>query len=244
MPTLTAGSEGTHHLVRVRGLMDLASRWCPDATADSREEAIRRFAFESAHAHGLAYRWSLPVEPSAPTGLVRQLLDAAEELLARAPEWDWPVPDSPIHPSGFGMGPDKTCGVCAWLSAAGCVQLENRGNPPSSVDASTPACSRWEPVEAVGDCIACGACCREGYDYAPVEADEAAGLLHPHLVTTKPDGMRRLDRPGGLCVALDRSVGNKGFPCTIYRNRPKACAQLAPGSLACLVARKRVGLSR
>lgn len=227
----------------MRRLVDQAARWCPDASPSAREEAIRRFAFESAHGRGVAQAWTLEAEDGVPSLDVRQLLDATQELLARSVPWEWPPAQEAIHPSGFGQRPDKNCGDCAWLESAECIQVKNHAGESQPFSPLSPACLRWEPRSHVEDCVPCGACCREGYTFAPVESDELVGDLHPEFVSTTSDGMRRLDRPDGHCVAIDRS-NNGRYPCKIYRDRPRACADLAPGSLACLVARKRIGLSR
>ncbi|QQS05403.1 MAG: YkgJ family cysteine cluster protein [Fibrobacterota bacterium] len=205
---------------------------------------MRRFAFESAHARAVAQVWALEPEQGVPPQLVRQLLDAAEELLAGSIPWEWPSTQEAIHPTGFGQGPDKNCGECAWLASSECIQVKSRAGESQPFSDCSPACSRWEPRGRVEDCVSCGACCREGYTFAPVEPDESVGILHPGLVSTTSDGMRRLGRPDGLCIAIDRPVEAGRYPCSIYADRPRACADLAPGSLACLVARKRVGLSR
>jgi len=231
------------HLERVEELVEKAVRWCPDATPQARREAVLHFAFESAHAKGLAHRWSLEPPRARPSPLARQLMEAAEEILAHSRPWDWPEGKEPLHPSGFGNGPDKICDECAWFEAGRCIQRSAADEAFLSWSGDHRACIRWESRREVEDCLSCGACCREGYSFAPVESDEALAHAHPELVRVCPDGSCRLDRPEGLCVALDRSAPG-GYPCKVYPLRPRACAELSAGSLACLVARRRVGLSR
>jgi Fe-S-cluster containining protein len=53
-------------------------------------------------------------------------------------------------------------------------------------------------------------------------------------------------RPDGLCVALDRraaALPSPAYTCSIYPERPQACADFAVAGDACLTARRRVGLS-
>ncbi len=90
------------------------------------------------------------------------------------------------------------------------------------------------------DCRACGACCREGYHVAPVEADEALRAARPDLLDRDGDDAW-LPRPDGRCVALSPTPP---WTCAVYALRPRACSELEPGAEACLVARRRVGLSR
>lgn len=232
------------HLRRVQDLVDRALRWCPDATGQDREEAVERLSHESAHARGLAATWEFPSVCGLPRAGVRDLLEAAEAIFAQHIDWDWPSKSQLTHQSGFGLGPDRTCDGCAWWSDSRCAQVDGQADAVPSFGPTSPACARWEAKETIDDCITCGACCREGYTLAPVEADETIGSRHPGLITKDVDGNRHLARPGGLCVALDRSAGPARFPCTVYADRPRACADLLPGSHACLIARRRVGLSR
>ncbi len=71
------------------------------------------------------------------------------------------------------------------------------------------------------------------------------------MLEAHPEWIRRegraacLPRPDGRCVALEGN-GSPGSPwrCRAYGVRPRACSELEPGSHACLVARRRTGLSR
>jgi Fe-S-cluster containining protein len=79
---------------------------------------------------------------------------------------------------------------------------------------------------------------------APVRRDEPMAVAHPEWI--RHDGRKAcIPRPDGLCVALEGDgSGQAPWRCLAYDIRPRACSDLAPGSLACLVARRRTGLSR
>jgi Fe-S-cluster containining protein len=103
--------------------------------------------------------------------------------------------------------------------------------------ASEPACERWE-ARAL-DCIACGACCREAFHTVILKRSDVLRKLRPDLVTMI-DGVPEMPRPEGRCPALPA----EGHLCTVYEHRPATCRDFAIGGDACLVARRRVGLSR
>lgn len=169
-----------------------------------------------------------------------------ESLWARARE---------LHPVGLPVGtPGHTCGTCGWkyVDGAGdegqarCRQQKPSGRPGAAVEPAWRACVRWEPRLTVEDCASCGACCREGFHVAPVEADEEVAERHPELVVEE-DGRLVLPRPDGVCVALaggPAAGADEPYRCTIYAARPRACRELPVGGDACLLARRRVGLSR
>lgn len=149
----------------------------------------------------------------------------------------------PPHPTGFGLGPPThTCGDCAWRTGADrCLAQADEGAEGPVVRADWPACYAWEPPLTDASCQSCGACCREGYSLAPVEPDEPVATARPDLLVHDAYGAH-LPRPTGACVALDGRAG--AWSCAIYAMRPRACAELPPGSAACLTARRRTGLSR
>jgi uncharacterized protein len=111
----------------------------------------------------------------------------------------------------------------------------------------------------VYDCLSCGACCFSpwsGHGYAVVDAQDLS-RLHRRGVTTvtlRYGGAHergtlveklatRRDEEGRLvCAQLD---GPPGGPCAcrIYEDRPAPCRRFEPGSLSCLDARRRFGLS-
>lgn len=168
-----------------------------------------------------------------------ELLDSLEREAASQGVLD------PIHPLGFGIAPlSQTCGTCAWSSGGRCLQTFQPGKPGRKTDPAWPACVRWEPVLTDESCGACGACCREGYSLAPVKRGEPMRKAHPEWIRESPLGAH-LPRPDGRCVAL-AGDGSPDAPwrCRDYPARMRACSELATGSKACLIARRRTGLSR
>jgi Fe-S-cluster containining protein len=103
------------------------------------------------------------------------------------------------------------------------------------------ACERFEARAAL-DCVACGACCREGYDRVEVRPRELVKKRHPELLSRDRYG-DYLARPNGRCVALEGSGEGAPYRCRIYDARPRGCSELEVGGDACLFARRRVGLS-
>ncbi len=150
------------------------------------------------------------------------------------------------HPSGLegALGePRGTCGQCAWRMRAGpgkkvdrCVQAEG-----ARVSRDWPGCARFE-VDL--ECTACGACCREAYGAVDVGARDPFRRRHPELVVERGDRLE-LRRQGDRCAALEggRAHGER-FRCAVYEDRPRTCREFTLGSINCLVARRRVGLSR
>lgn len=165
-----------------------------------------------------------------------------------------------LHASGFPLAADqtKTCGDCAWGQGRPdnlrCRQLDSlrddprRGSRRGKLSSTLPGCVRFEPKLSAASCGGCGACCREGFDRVELTKREfkrraSEGLLRLVVV----DGFGpHVPRPGGLCVALDRqaaALAEPAYSCTIYPERPQACADFAVAGDACLTARRRVGLS-
>jgi hypothetical protein len=143
---------------------------------------------------------------------------------------------------------DLKCGDCAWAiagkSGLSCRQHKPVGKRAPAVKVDEQACERWEQKFDESDCGACGACCREGFDLVGVSARDPFRKLHPDLVQLV-DGEYRVPRPEGRCIVLDGS-GDDASPyrCGQYATRPKNCAEFEVGGDACLLARRRVGLSR
>lgn len=135
----------------------------------------------------------------------------------------------PLHASGFPLGDQGTCGECAWHGTR-CRQA-----PKARVAASMQACVRFERAL---DCEACGACCRGAFDRVELRKREPVRPALKALVVVDVFGPH-LPRPAQRCVALAPDANR----CTIYEDRPRACADFAIGGDACLVARRRVGLS-
>jgi hypothetical protein len=154
--------------------------------------------------------------------------------------------DRDRHPSGFALGPAReTCGTCAWryLGGRGAPVERCRQSAPESgdgvrVESGLPACERWEaPV----DCGRCGACCREAYHTVSVSMRDPVVWKQPALVVRSGHRFSLL-RAGDRCAALQ--VQDGGYRCEIYQDRPRTCRDFERGGRHCLVARRRVGLSR
>lgn len=90
------------------------------------------------------------------------------------------------------------------------------------------------------DCLACGACCREGYDTVEVDDDDPAVARFPELFARGPFGRLNLARSGPRCACLDGAPG--AWKCSIYADRPQTCRDVEVGGEACRFARARVGL--
>lgn len=157
----------------------------------------------------------------------------------------------PRHSTGLLLAsePGQQCGQCAWSFAArggglSCRQTAREGQRALAVAADEPACERWEPKLTGQDCLPCGACCREGFDLVQVGVREPFARKHPDLVQRSTLGLT-VPRPGGRCGALDGDGGLASpYLCRHYAERPKSCAQFPVAGDACLLARRRVGLSR
>jgi hypothetical protein len=149
------------------------------------------------------------------------------------------------HPSGLegALEARGSCGSCAWRTLAGpgrkvdrCIQADG-----TRVERAWPGCARFE---ASLECTSCGACCREAYGAVEVSARDPFAARHPELLVK--EGRRlQIRRDGDRCAALEggRSAGER-YHCIVYEDRPRTCRDFALGSDNCLVARRRVGLSR
>ena len=144
------------------------------------------------------------------------------------------------------------CGSCAWSvsldSSDGTNDLVCRQHKPSEatapvVDAEEQACERWEPKFSSQECGTCGACCREGFDSVNVSDDDPFKKLHPELVQLH-NAEHIVPRPDGLCVALDGDGESSLYRCRHYDDRPENCVEFEVGGDNCLLARRRIGLSR
>ena len=149
--------------------------------------------------------------------------------------------------------PEQICGDCVWAvqskpTASGkprisCRQHKEAGQAAPTVRAEERACDRWEPVFTIDDCGQCGACCRQGFDVLEVSPRDPFRKLHPELVELQ-GGEYRVPRPNGFCVALDGDGNEQPYRCRHYATRPRNCADFEVAGDACLIARRRVGLSR
>lgn len=174
----------------------------------------------------------------------------------------------PVHASGFPVSdePGLTCGACAWSFARSGAAAATDGEAPRScrqsvlrhgqanlrrrpvlVGAAARACVRFEPRLDQTSCEVCGACCREGFDRVEIGQREHKALRSERLrALLVVDGFGpHLPRPHGRCVALspDDLPSARSYRCSIYAERPRACADFAVAGDACLTARRRVGLS-
>lgn len=155
----------------------------------------------------------------------------------------------PSHPSGF-LRHDEAqlrCGDCAWFRRGSrgfsCLQAARAGRPNLRIGRSEFGCERWEPQLSAESCKSCGACCREGFDRVELRRGDTTRERHPALVATDRFGPF-LPRPEGRCVALRGDGGPDSYRCSIYAERPSACAEFEIGGEACLIARRRIGMSR
>jgi hypothetical protein len=160
---------------------------------------------------------------------------------------------APLHPTGMGLHRDHSlrCADCAWWvgnagAASGHCRQTRRGPTERGkrVERTQQACERHEPRFDDTTCGPCGACCRQGFDLVQVRPRDRIRVAHPELVIETRHGLN-VPRPGGLCVALvgDGST-DAPYRCRVYDDRPRACADFELGGDACLLARRRVGLSR
>ncbi len=140
------------------------------------------------------------------------------------------------------------CGSCAWAvsgkSGLRCRQHKPPGKAAPPVHSDEQACERWEQKLAAEDCGTCGACCRQGFDMVSVSARDPFRKLHPELVQLQ-NTEYIVPRPGGICVALDGDgAAETPYRCRHYATRPQNCQDFEVAGDACLLARRRVGLSR
>jgi Fe-S-cluster containining protein len=174
------------------------------------------------------------------------------------------------HPAGaFAARADenKRCEQCAWVYTRGinyaCRQVDSAITGPQhkNIEPQWPACERFEPAL---DCQTCGACCREAFQTVSVGAREPIRRTHPAMVldhgtrqelrrtpTTSLDIIADTPAPtrcaslgGGDLVQLGTRTTVSDYACQIYQARPQSCRSFTAGSESCLVARRRVGMSR
>jgi hypothetical protein len=153
-----------------------------------------------------------------------------------------------LHPLGFALGPPgESCGTCAWRYLGGrggaverCRQSVGEVGDGRRVRPDMPACERWEPPV---QCQRCGACCREAYHTVSVSVRDPVVWKQPDLVVRNGHRFSLL-RAGDRCAALDSAGGGDAYHCRIYEDRPRTCRDFERGGRHCLVARRRVGLSR
>lgn len=221
-----------------------------------------------------AYHDALPVDPlaSADTPAViraRAALASSENaplraalngalartraMLARDVQATAATPEVQRHPTGLAWGdPGNSCGTCAWFYVGGrgpavarCRQSAGADGEGRRTERANRACDRWEAPVA---CQTCGACCREAYHSVTVSVRDPVVWKQPDMIIRH--GHRfEIRREGPRCAALvDRRAEPARrlpvFSCTIYDDRPQPCRDFQAGGRHCLVARRRVGLSR
>lgn len=140
------------------------------------------------------------------------------------------------------------CADCAWKyldeqGAARCQYPATSGALGPALAADESACERWEAAFADEECARCGACCRKGFDLVQVAPDDRFMARHPELVHISGLGPH-LPRPGGRCPLLDGDGQTRDYRCIDYAFRPTSCEDFPVAGEACLIARRRVGLSR
>jgi hypothetical protein len=153
-----------------------------------------------------------------------------------------------LHESGFPEGDHgESCGDCAWYGGDGeraaCIQAKARARDGRlRVSRNALGCTRFEARLEEAACGPCGACCREAFDRVEIGARDVVRKRHPELVVVDSFGAH-LPRPGGRCVALQGDGAESLYRCRVYADRPRSCAHFTRGGDACLLARRRVGLS-
>ena len=174
------------------------------------------------------------------------------------------------HPAGgFAVRADVTqrCEQCAWAYTQGinlaCRQVDSAtiGPQHKNIEPHWPACERFEPTL---NCQNCGACCREAFQTVEVGAREPIRRSHPamvldhgtrqelrrtpttslDIVADQPAATRCASLGGGDLVQLGTRTTVADYACQIYAARPRACRSFTASSESCLVARRRVGMSR
>jgi Fe-S-cluster containining protein len=111
------------------------------------------------------------------------------------------------------------------------------------VEAQMAACELWEPLRTQATCGSCGACCHAGFDRVELVPGEAFANKHPELVREDRHA-RFVPRPDKRCLALHGDGQSSAYRCRVYADRPQCCAEFEVSGEACLVARRRAGLSR
>ncbi len=199
-------------------------------------------------------RTALALADNAPLlAILRRALAQTQGALPQDAAASAPCSGGPAHPTGLPWGDDgKVCGACAWFYVGGrgpavgrCRQSAGADGEGRRTELDSHACDRWEaPVS----CQSCGACCREAYHSVTVSVRDPVVWKQPELIVRH--GHRfEIRREGSRCAALvDRRAepasGLPVFSCAIYDDRPRPCREFEAGGRHCLVARRRVGLSR
>lgn len=180
------------------------------------------------------------------------IADAVREVAPAASLWHT---SRPRHRLGSLLSAVKgqQCGTCAWAihrrtgaaetGRLACRQHKPPGKPAPAVVAEETACERWEPAFDAEECGRCGACCHRGFDVVGLSRRDPFRKLHPELVQLR-EGEWVVPRPDGRCLALEGDGESAPYRCRHYEARPRNCADFEVAGDACLLARRRVGLSR
>jgi hypothetical protein len=233
----------------LRELMAVTTDWRPywdalpdDPLRDGDDPAIA-IAQEASHLARLP-----PFEPVLTRSLTATAAIADAVRSAAQPSSLWSLTRA-RHRLGslLSSSEDLRCGSCGWSietkSGLRCRQHKQAKKTAPAIHADEQACERWEKKFDIEDCGSCGACCREGFDLLTVTNRDPFRKLHPELVQLH-NGEHCVPRPNGVCVALDGDGATTPYRCRHYETRPKNCADFEVAGDACLLARRRVGLSR
>ena len=171
----------------------------------------------------------------------------AEALRPFSPPSSLWAKSKPLHPTGFVLDGNKTCNECAWSLSIpeGGLQCQHTNVDTQAfitLEPETVSCHRFEEKFTDSECGRCGACCREGFDAVAVGPDETIREERPDLLERQGDFVF-LPRPEGRCSGLQTNQGER-WRCDVYALRPQSCRDLEIGSVGCLQARQRMGLSK
>lgn len=152
---------------------------------------------------------------------------------------------------GAGLGPEGAqCRGCVWHFSGG------RGAPVDRCrrHRNEPVHPLWRACEAFAaslDCLTCGACCREAYHAVEIAPRDPFLRLHPERVSTEAwEGAQRSvvrrvpTLTGSRCSCLGDPPEGEDYRCVVYDTRPRTCRDFERGSVNCVEARRRVGLTR
>ncbi|HEY0961156.1 MAG TPA: YkgJ family cysteine cluster protein [Pseudomonadales bacterium] len=175
------------------------------------------------------------------------------------------------HPAGFRLHHDtaRRCSDCAWAvprrgkiecrqTRPGCKPASCRLDDDNRVTGVAVSgkgaavrlapmqqgCEYHEPKLVQSDCFTCGACCHRGFDVVELRPAERFAKRHPELIEVRSTGRCVVPRPGGSCVALSgNGCVDEPYLCKHYEDRPRSCREFELNGDACLIARRRAGIS-
>lgn len=247
----------------LRSFMGVTTMWRPyydglphDPLAPGDDAAIPLARDGLQRARKTPYREVLHEALAATAALADKMRPAA------APDELWALTQGE-HPAGFRLHRDLAlhCGDCAWAiprrggiecrqTRAGCqpkihsLAERNAVNSAGRLDLAQRACEFYEAPLTQNDCFTCGACCHRGFDVVEVGPTERFAKRHPELVDVRDSGRCVVPRPGGRCVALSgNGCAAEPYLCMHYAERPRSCRDFELNGDACLIARRRAGIS-